>query len=294
MQKFKYYLVKTLQKLNLLKSFNFNLSKTINSVKVKIPFINGSGLTNLVFKEDWLDTIIDKFINNESTTFIDVGVNVGQTLLRVKTKFSEINYLGFEPNSTCTSYAQKLIKMNLFSNSIIQNCALTDKVQNLVLEKTAVDDPRASVIKDLRPDYFEEKEFVLSLDYDSFYLDQKICFVKIDVEGGELEVIKGMKLSLKKHKPIIVCEVLDSHDKSVFEFTQKRATQLSDLLHSINYSIIKLETSSVLNKLVSFDKVETIILKQWTPKSYDLNDYLFYPEDIEQEVLSKIKGIVST
>ena len=162
------------------------------------------------------------------------------------------------------------------------------------MEKTSADDSRASVIANLRPDYFEDKEFVLSLVYDSFYLDRKISLVKIDVEGGELEVLTGMKESLLKHNPIVVCEVLDSHNESVFDFTQNRATQLSDFLKSINYSIVQLETSRTLNKIVSCKKIESIIIKQWTPRSYDFNDYLFYPGNKESEVFEKLNIILQT
>lgn len=292
MDRANYFFVKILQKTKLLPRFNFHLIKTINSIRVKIPFINGSGLTNFVINKDWLDSLIIEFVAESSDTFIDVGVNIGQTLLRLKTLKPSNKYLGFEPNSTCTSYTQQLVKLNRFTNCTIQNCALSNKVQTLVLEKTLDDDSRASVISSLRPGYFSEKEFVLALDYDSFYLDRKISFVKIDVEGGELEVLQGMKQSIIRHKPLIVCEVLDSHDESVFEFTQERATQLSDFLYTIDYKIIQLETSRALNKLVSFKTIETINLKQWTPKSYDLNDYLFYPSNKEHEILNELQNII--
>ncbi len=206
----------------------------------------------------------------------------------------DIGYLGFEPNSTCTSYIQKLVKLNHFNKVTIQCCALSNRVQTLELEKTLMDDSRASVITSLRPGYFSEKESVLSLDYDLFWSDLKISFVKIDVEGSELEVLRGMIKSINKYNPVIVCEVLDSHDESVFEFTQTRATQLSDFLHSTNYSIIQLETCKTKHNLVSFKQIDSIVTKQWTPKSSDYNDYLFYPSNIEQEVLKKLNSIKSS
>jgi len=292
MYRLKYYFVKVLQKLNLLSRFNFNLTKKLNDKIIKTPFINGGGLSNYVLKSDWLDSLITQFVKENKETFIDVGVNIGQSLLKVKTLKPSVEYLGFEPNSTCTSYTQQLVKSNGFTNCIIQNCALSDKVQTLILEKTSADDSRASVITNLRPGYFVEKEFVLSLDYDSFYLNRKISFVKIDVEGGELEVLQGMKQSIISHNPLIVCEVLDSYDESVFEFTQIRATQLSDFLHSVNYRIIQLETSRALNKLVSYKKIKSISIKQWTPQSYDFNDYLFYPTIMERHVFTKLQNIL--
>ena len=130
----KLYFLKILKKLNLLLMFNFSLTIRFNNSKIKIPFINGSGLTNFVLKRDWLDSMIELFVKNDDVTFIDVGVNIGQTLIRVKTAYPAANYLGFEPNSTCTSYAQQLIKTNKFSNCVIQNCRAnaSKKILNLI------------------------------------------------------------------------------------------------------------------------------------------------------------------
>lgn len=276
-------------KLGILKALNFKFKKVYNCTTVSIPFINGIGLTNLILKSEWLDSLIDLFVIEENKTFIDVGVNIGQTLIRLKTACPEIKYIGFEPNSTCTAYVQSLAKLNNFSNCIIQNVALSSKVKNLILEKTSVVDSRASLITALRPDYFLDKEHVLALDYQSFYMDEAIGFVKIDVEGGEYEVIKGMVKAIEKHQPIITCEVLDSFNSEVLDFTQKRVSMVCDLLESLNYGIIQLQTSN--NKLVSIKMIDAITIKQWTTESYDFNDYLFYPRKNEDIVVKKLMGL---
>jgi FkbM family methyltransferase len=285
------YLIKILKRLHLLGHFNFVITRAINGVKVKIPFINGIGLQNLILNADWLDALILAFIHDDNSIFIDVGVNIGQTLLRVKTIKPKIKYIGFEPNSTCSSYSQHLIKINSFSDCTIQNCALFNNTGILILEKTWIDDARASVIFPLRPNYFTDKENVIALDYDTFYLNKIISFVKIDVEGAELDVLLGMKKSLIKYQPIIVCEVLDSHDPSVFDFTQARALQLSEFLKSLNYSIIQLETRKSKYSIISFNKLDSIVIRQWTFKSCDFNDYIFCPTSKEQEVLINLSRI---
>lgn len=278
--------VKVLKKIKLVDKFNFCLSKKLNGQKIKIPFANGIGLTNFLVENDWLDSLIQSFVKKEDGAFVDVGVNIGQTLLRVKTFSSEINYIGFEPNSTCVAYSQELVKINQFKDCIIQNCALSTNVQNLVLEKTLSVDPRASVISELRPTYFTDYENVLALDYQSFYLDKKISFVKIDVEGGEYEVLVGMKEALIKYRPVITCEVLDSHSSEQLDFTQNRASKLCTFLKSIDYAIIQLNTNE--KGIIGFSKIDLIKITQWTPKSYALNDYLFYPIEKDDSVIEKL------
>lgn len=282
------YIVKALKRLRLIKYFNFHLSKTINGVKIIIPFVNGMGITNYVNEHDWLDALIKQFLKNNDSAFIDVGVNIGQTAIRVKTLKPEIGYIGFEPNSACAMYTKELIKANRFRECSVVCCALSSGNKLLVLEKTMLDDLRASIVPTLRPGFFKHQEKIVTIDYDSFYINQSISFVKIDVEVAELEVIAGMQKSINRHQPVIVCEVLDSHDHSVFESTQSRAQELSRLLFSLKYSIIQLETSREKHKVVSFRKTDKIQIKQWTSKSLDLNDYIFYPASRENEVLEKL------
>ncbi len=282
-----------MKKLNLLSWFNFYFRKKINKQKIFIPFVNGLGLTNYILKEDWLDSLIAEFVSADSNEgFVDVGANIGQTLLKLRLK-SRASYLGFEPNATCNSYIQRFIEKNKFIDCKIQNCALAKETGSLFLNKRTIDDPGASIIDTLRPNFYSDTEVIFSIDYDSFFLDNKISFVKIDVEGAELEVVEGMKQSIKKYRPVIVCEILDSYSDTVLEFTQKRATQLVELLKSLNYSIIQLITDSKTNKLKSFKIIEEVTIKQWTPESYELNDYLFYLRDTEEFVIEKLNLITA-
>ena len=82
------------------------------------------------------------------------------------------------------------------------------------------------------------KESVFGIDYDRYYGDEKITFVKIDVEGAEYEVLKGMEQSLSKHRPAIACEILDSYSDEVLGFTMERATAVCTLMKSLDYIIL--------------------------------------------------------
>lgn len=58
--------------------------------------------------------------------------------------------------------------------------------------------------------------------------------VKIDVEGAELEVIEGMRRTLLKHQPVVLCEM---HGKNV---------AYADLMESLGYTVSALETDEPL------------------------------------------------
>lgn len=293
MDKLRLYFLKALKKLKIIKYLNFHLSKTINGTRIKIPSIYGMGLSNYVTEPDWLDSLIEQFTSAESGVFVDVGTNIGQTVMKVKSLKPRIKFIGFEPNPSCVFYIRELILCNNFKDCTIFNCALFSSVQFLNLEKSLTDDLRASVISSLRPGYFKESETVIAIEYDSFFLDKDISFVKIDAEGSELEVIGGMKQSIQKYKPLIVCEVLDSHNSSTQEFTQSRATELSKLIQSLNYSIFQLTKDQITHHLVDMKKINEITTRQWTQQSKEMNDYLFYPSSKEEEIITELKRIIN-
>lgn len=288
----KIYFLKLLKKIKLLSYFNLVFTKKINQTIVKIPILGEIGMDNVTLKKEWLDLLIEEFASPEnSKSFVDVGANVGQTLLRLKTTYPESDYIGFEPNPTCTSYVQKLIKINGFKNCSILNSGLSTELGIMQLEKDSDTDSRASVVSNFRPNYFSKSENVLVIKYESFFLEKNVNFIKVDVEGAEYEVIKGMENAIQKHRPIITCEVLDSHNEAVLDFGQNRANQLCEMLKSWNYNIIQLQTQS--STITNYKKTETIKLVEWSHQSLALNDYLFYPSEKEEEINKRLKKIVS-
>jgi len=56
--------------------------------------------------------------------------------------------------------------------------------------------------------FFKIKTQVLTLrKFDDLKLNVKPCFIKIDVEGYDHKVIKGMVQTIKKYKPLILVEL---------------------------------------------------------------------------------------
>ena len=62
-------------------------------------------------------------------------------------------------------------------------------------------------------DTFDVKKITL----DSFNFDQKIGFIKIDVEGHEFSVLKGSEKILNKYKPVLLIEIDKQHSSKVKE-----------------------------------------------------------------------------
>ena len=103
-------IIRILNRLRILKNININSSTTINKRRFIIPVIGKVGLANVFMSEPWMIDVMKIVLPIESGKFIDVGVNIGQTLLKLRCVSNEYDYIGFEPNPQCVSYVNKLIK----------------------------------------------------------------------------------------------------------------------------------------------------------------------------------------
>jgi hypothetical protein len=63
--------------------------------------------------------------------------------------------------------------------------------------------------------------------------------VKIDVEGAEMEVLRGLEQSIRAYKPILLYEV-DDQDPKLF---LKRQAELDTFVISLGYVVSHLESS---------------------------------------------------
>src|SRR6202012_2839597 len=122
-------IIRALKKLKMLPYVNFLVNYKYNSVSYKVPVLQnvGYGIMRQDFANSWLICLFKKMPGiDKDVTIIDIGVNLGQTLLGIKTISNRrIKYIGFEPNPMCVYYAEKLIDYNNFKNCQIIPAALS-------------------------------------------------------------------------------------------------------------------------------------------------------------------------
>ena len=259
---------------------NFNASVSVHQKKYTIPVIKNVGLPNLFLKNDWfLDLLEDRIPLQPGSAFIDVGANVGQTLLAFRSRYDN-PYFGFEPNPTCVFYLKELIDANRLKDVFILPVGLSshNTVAKLYLKDGS--DSGATLIEDLRPGLYQPHEVAVIpvFRFDELQLTglEQISLIKIDVEGAELEVILGLTETLKKHRPTIICEVLDSNSEENLPKLQARADELMQHLRNLNYRVFRIRAGEK-NKEVQLEEISEIRLKKWTSESVEMNDYLFMP-----------------
>ena len=197
----------------LLKKINFSLARNLNNKRVIIPSIKGIKVG--VKNEKWMSSVIEMLIPYSTTgVFLDVGANLGQTLIKFRTLTEEMGYIGFEPNPTCVFYLQELISENRFKECKIIPCGLfkEDSILEMQIFSDNDADPMGSVVPEFRVDRsVAMRKFVPLFSYETIMKTVKILnpsIIKIDAEGAEYEVLNTLQFEIIKHRPFILIEIL--------------------------------------------------------------------------------------
>ena len=123
-----------------------------NYKQFQIPVINDLGQANINKHEPWMVDLFLALKTLNPDLIIDVGVNVGQTLLKAKSVFNDILYIGFDPNPACIYYTNHLIDINNIKNCTIIPCGISDtsKLIELNFYTDEQSDSSASIVSDYR------------------------------------------------------------------------------------------------------------------------------------------------
>lgn len=148
----------------------------------------------------------------DGTTIIDVGTNIGETLLN----FARINKtglnIGFEPVPDLYARAEYNLKLNDLPNIKLENLALSNEAGKLTFNVTNENNSGGIFLSsDLNQE--DSSRTVRAITLDSYVLENNldnISLLKIDVEGFELNVLEGAVMTLNKFKPALFIELDDS------------------------------------------------------------------------------------
>lgn len=276
------FIAKTLRKSGIIQKgwltpVNFHLTKKLNGISFKIPIIRNIGWNNIFENEPWMMQLFKRLLYSKQGLFIDIGANIGQTMLKAKSVNPGLTYYCYEANPVCLYYLQELIRANKLKSSYLIPVGLSEKsgIASLNFFSKNPDDATASVLEKLRANsIIEKKELVYLTPLDGFIdsFTENISFIKIDVEGAELEVIKGAISTIRKHLPVIIIEVLPAYcSENVWRI--ERQHELAKILKSIGYKILRI-IKDEKNTLNSFMNIENFGIDS------DINnrDYLLLPE----------------
>lgn len=174
--------------------------------------------------------------------FVDIGANVGFfTVIAARIVGPTGMVYAFEPVRCNTEIIHKNIKLNGFINALVTEKAVADREGPGTLVLADYAGGAALDFVDAPPDV-AGSTVVDIITLDSF-LGQEECrpptLVKIDVEGAELEVLKGMAGTLKVARPVVIVEVDDSNEEGL----RSKENACRDFLTDRGYGVSVLEDS---------------------------------------------------
>ncbi len=165
---------------------------------------------------------IEQFLQ-DGQTFIDIGANKGDySLLSAKLVGSSGKVIAFEPEPTNCTWLRKSIGLNEFRSIQLFEMALSDKdgSNTLYLGKKSGWHTLKQDVRNRNKGQIPVVTRRLDSVLESIGCT-KVDMMKIDVEGGELEVLKGAERTLSVNHGIIL--VIDLHPQLGADIAEVRA-----------------------------------------------------------------------
>lgn len=180
----------------------------------------------------------------EGMVVLDIGSNMGEMALNFALRTgSSGKVIGFEPVPENFNRCLYNFTINKFKHLCVEHVAIGQDAGTLYFDSMPLHNSGGAVLSKVPG---EVSVSVRMTTVDSYVSDQKLSrvdFIKIDVEGFEMEVLSGAKSVLLKHRPTLCIEVNDEHLR---RFGSSEA-ELMDFLLGLRYSI-RMITPKTLSK----------------------------------------------
>jgi FkbM family methyltransferase len=155
--------------------------------------------------------------------YVDIGANTGQSIESIKLYAPDAKIISFEPNPELVSMLQRRYRSD--PNVTIRGVGLSDAVAKLNLHvpvyRGFVYDGLASMdiaaarswingetVRFFSPEHLEVRSHECPIETLDMQKIDNPLFIKMDVEGYELQVVRGSIETLRKHEPILMVESL--------------------------------------------------------------------------------------
>ena len=259
--------------INILKSYigiapkSFNVLVNVGATRYTISRIYNNALS--WFAEDFenyepeLNKLLTAVFQLKEGAFIDIGANIGQTFLKVLAIDKQRQYIGFEPQPHGCFLVDDFIAKNNLGNCTVLPVALSDKAGVVRLGVNRSNDVAASFVEEYRPSgFYSQYKTIVTVTGDDMFRFLGIAsfsLIKIDAEGAELEVLRGLSSTLISHKPYILFEILphflfhtgEELDTETSEIRDRRHDKIDSLLRGHGYSIFQVQEGAGVNEVAA-------------------------------------------
>lgn len=144
---------------------------------------------------------------------LDVGANLGDVALKAAERVGQDGRVfAFEPDPVSFAKLTDNLKRNQFANITAANIGLGEAAATLTMRVNSAGNRGGNVIGTKEGD---EETFPIAIEtLDGFVERQglsRVDLIKVDVEGFEMSVFRGARQTLRRFRPRLFVEVVDSH-----------------------------------------------------------------------------------
>lgn len=238
----------------------------------------------LTWEHGWKAEIIRRIFDIDEGDFIDIGANVGQTLIDFHAAGAGRRYIGFEPNPNSFTSLCIFAQENNFESCVILPVGLSDSmsVLNLYSAVGATTDSGASLVADLRGSRELKHAPILCCRFDDLRSGlgiSSIGLIKIDVEGAELQVLRGMQGSLRELRMPVLCEILYADEHADIRSYENNVKAIMSFLNQLEYTVFHVQKDRQEKHFLGLVKTSAFPVQVFTPENAHECDYLLLPTE---------------
>jgi FkbM family methyltransferase len=210
-----------------------------------LAVLDGDYFTIVLEKEQSYEKHFTAFANlviNEGDTAIDFGANLGYHTITLSSFVGNYGKVySFEPQRIIFQQLNCNVFINGLDNVYTYNLAVGEKESDVFINSPDFHNiyPMYTNIGNTSINTDKVGSLVRQISLDSLNLP-KLNFIKMDVQGSELNILKGGKNTIEKHRPYMFMEIEEKQLK-LFNLTSK---DLIDYTKNLGYSIYKIYVDS--------------------------------------------------
>ncbi len=219
---------------------NLRIFKCFERKTVKLKyrgFVFNIWLSTVVGSLLFSEKCIEKYFNKSHGVFIDVGAFIGEWSILLAKYLKNGKIISIEAHPENYRLLLKNIHENSLSNVIPLHIAAWNKKKKL---KLFVHERPCHSLKIKGKDFIIVNGETIDNIVKKFCKRLPVTFIKIDVEGAEVEVIEGALTTIKKYRPTIIFE----------SFKRENLEKIKRILSSHGYSIKSIDKSNYIAKVV--------------------------------------------
>lgn len=182
------------------------------------------------FKDPGLDRLFSLCQSN--ATVLDVGSNIGWTLLNLSRRSIHGKAIGFEPDPVNFELCKTNLDRNQFQNVVVYPIGLGESTRKALIETRSADNRGGNRVAPSSDAKGAEIEILKMDDFLSSAGISAVNLIKIDVEGYELKVLRGAEKTLRSCNPILFIEI----DENNLRDQGDSAIELMKFLYSVGYT----------------------------------------------------------